>query len=69
MDSGEELKDGAPQNRAYLITLNEYPDPENPYTGNNTHISSSVNGLQLEIRTNPYGKMVYVGAMAHNKRI
>ena len=69
VDSGEELKDGAPQNRAYLITLNEYPDPENPYTGNNTHISSSVNGLQLEIRTNPYGKMVYVGVMAHNKRI
>ncbi len=69
VDSGEELGNGNPQNRAYLITLNEYPDSENPYSGNNTHVSSSVNGLQLEIRTNPWEKTVYVGAMAHGSRI
>ena len=69
VDSGEELANGSPQNRAYIITLNEYPDPEDPYTANNTHISSAVNGLQLEIRTNPYEGAIYVGAMARNKRI
>ena len=69
VDSGEELGSGNPQNRAYLITLNEYPDCENPYSGNNTHISSAVNGLQLEVRTHPWEKAIYVNAMAHNKRI
>lgn len=69
VDSGAELAQGAPQNRAYLITLNEYLDSENPDKGNNTHISSSVNGLQLEIRTNPYENAIYVGMMSHNKRI
>ena len=69
IDSGEELADGAPQNRAYIITLNEYPDSDAPYTANNTHISSEVNGLQLEIRSNPYNKYVTVGIMAHNVRI
>ena len=69
VDSGEELASGNPQNRAYLITLNEYPDSENPYTANNTHVSNTVNGLQLEIRTNPWEHAIYVNAMAHNKRI
>lgn len=69
VDSGDELANGNPQNRAYLITLNEYPDSEDPYSANNTHISSSVNGLQLEIRTNPWEHAVYVNAMAHSKRI
>ena len=66
VDSGEELASGNPQNRAYLITLNEYPDSENPYTANNTHVSNAVNGLQLEIRTNPWEHAIYVNAMAHN---
>ena len=62
---------GAPQNRAYIITLNENIDAEDPYYGNNTHISSTVNGLQLEIRTNPwnYGGALYINAMAHGARI
>ena len=69
VDSGEELGNGNPQNRAYLITLNEYPDAENPYSGNNTHMSSSVDGLQLEVRTNPWEHTIYVNAMAHGGRI
>lgn len=69
VDSGEELSEGNPQNRAYLITLNEYPDCENPYSDNNTHVSETVNGLQLEIRTNPWEHAVYINAMARSKRI
>lgn len=60
-----------PQTRAYVITLNENVDAEDPYYGNNTHIPSSINGLQLEIRTNPWnnGGELYINAMAHGTRI
>ena len=64
VDSGDELAQGNPQNRAYVITLNEYKNGVNEADA--THLAP-VNGWQLEVRTD-WALNVVIDTMSHGDR-